>query len=366
MNKDPILTEKSKEIKHQLLPGNFKTLVDSILDRTSHLVQKLSRNSQPPSSIYSALLISLSALLIDLLVSLLSGEFRFENRRQFIPIEILMVGMIFTLLVTLRMYFSFLSKVFRDRLIDNIQDITDLIDLQLWLTKISNPKRTALFSMFFAICGFGYFFVPVVALGQLRSSSIGALIMGGMLFFAIGMATYYLLYILRLSLNLGGYDFKVFVLDPRNSEIIEDISSLVTTFVYLIAAFLAVVTTVLVLTGWATLPAITPVTIVTWFLVVTLYAVNHYSLAKIITKAKWKTLNSIQMQIETIHNQGHLAQKETAEAIDRLVNYYDRIRSTSNSALNFRAGLNFVNSLLLPLLAFLLSNLKGLIQLIAK
>ncbi len=187
-----------------------------------------------------------------------------------------------------------------------------------------------------------------------------------MLFFAIGIASYYLLYLLSLSLHLGGYDFKVYTLDPRNSEIIEDISSLVTTFVYLIAAFMAVVTTVLVLTGWATLPVITPATIITWIAVVALYAVNHYALAKIITRAKWKTLNSIQMQIEAIHNQGHPAQKETAEAIDRLMNYHDRIRGTPNSAFNFRAGLNFVNSLLLPLLAFLLSNLKGLIQLIGK
>jgi hypothetical protein len=35
---------------------------------------------------------------------------------------------------------------------------------------------------------------------------------------------------------------------------------------------------------------------------------------------------------------------------------HDRIKATRNSALDLRAGLNFLNSLLLPLLAFVLGN----------
>jgi len=48
------------------------------------------------------------------------------------------------------------------------------------------------------------------------------------------------------------------------------------------------------------------------------------------------------------------------------MDYHDRIKGTPNSALDFRAVLSFVNSLLLPLLAFLLSNMKGLIGLVHK
>jgi hypothetical protein len=42
----------------------------------------------------------------------------------------------------------------------------------------------------------------------------------------------------------------------------------------------------------------------------------------------------------------------------------DRLKDTPNSALNFRASLNFLNSLLLPALAFVAANLQEVITLI--
>ena len=47
--------------------------------------------------------------------------------------------------------------------------------------------------------------------------------------------------------------------------------------------------------------------------------------------------------------------EETLTHIDKLMDYYDRIEATKNSALNIRAGLNFLNSLLLPVLAFIIA-----------
>jgi hypothetical protein len=44
------------------------------------------------------------------------------------------------------------------------------------------------------------------------------------------------------------------------------------------------------------------------------------------------------------------------------MDYHDRIKATPNSALNFRASLNFLNSLLLPILAFILANLDKVIE----
>jgi hypothetical protein len=42
------------------------------------------------------------------------------------------------------------------------------------------------------------------------------------------------------------------------------------------------------------------------------------------------------------------------------MNYHDRIRNTPNSALNFRAGLNFLSTLMLPILALILANLGNI------
>lgn len=43
------------------------------------------------------------------------------------------------------------------------------------------------------------------------------------------------------------------------------------------------------------------------------------------------------------------------------MDYHDRIKATRNSALDLRAGLNFLNSLLLPLIAFVLGNLDKIL-----
>ncbi len=69
------------------------------------------------------------------------------------------------------------------------------------------------------------------------------------------------------------------------------------------------------------------------------------------------------MKIEKLEAQGNIADKETIDAINRLMDYHDRIKATPNSALNFRAGLGFLNSLLLPLIAFVLANLDKLLKL---
>ncbi len=45
------------------------------------------------------------------------------------------------------------------------------------------------------------------------------------------------------------------------------------------------------------------------------------------------------------------------------MDYHDRVKATRNSVLNLRAGLNFLNSLLIPLLAFILANLEKVLDL---
>ncbi len=74
MINDTELTQKRHELKRQLDTGEYKTLVDVILDGTSRLIQKLTRGSEPRSFLYSGLAIALITLLISFLISLLIGE----------------------------------------------------------------------------------------------------------------------------------------------------------------------------------------------------------------------------------------------------------------------------------------------------
>jgi hypothetical protein len=64
--------------------------------------------------------------------------------------------------------------------------------------------------------------------------------------------------------------------------------------------------------------------------------------------------------------QVEIPSEKTLVHLTKLMDYHDRIKATRNSALDLRAGLNFLNSLLLPLLAFLLANLGKVLELFSK
>src|SRR5258705_13561946 len=95
-----------------------------------------------------------------------------------------------------------------------------------------------------------------------------------------------------------------------------------------------------------------------------MFILNQTSLSSIIRRAKWKTLNEIQAKVEKLQEMENFADKETMDAIKRLMDYHDRVKATRNSALDFNTVLSFINSLLLPLLAILLGNLDRLMALL--
>lgn len=66
------------------------------------------------------------------------------------------------------------------------------------------------------------------------------------------------------------------------------------------------------------------------------------------------TLNDLQVRIGQLWIEANLAEKETMDAIIRRMDLHDRIRTTRNSALDFRAGLLFHNQLVLPVSVFII------------
>jgi len=91
--------------------------------------------------------------------------------------------------------------------------------------------------------------------------------------------------------------------------------------------------------------------------IIAVFVLNQSSLSSLVRHAKWKTLNEIQAKVEKLQSAKKFSDQESMDAINRLLDYHDRVNKTRNSALDLRTYLNFINSLLLPLLAFILGNL---------
>ena len=360
MTEDTALIEKREELKRQLAAGEYTTLLDVMLDGTGRLIQKLTQSPEPLPFWYSAVVIALATLLIGFLTSILLREFH-PVRREVILLEILVVGIVLVFVIAGRIYKSILFTTLQDRLLDAIESVADLADLQRLLAASCNVKKPLFFSLAFSILvGFCSVLGSTIRGGFL---GFGSTILNVITQFQFGMLIYYLFRLLALPARLSRYQFRLYAADPSSSEVIDHLSDMLNNLVYIAAVGAAIVTLFVALFGLLTLVNTIILALVAWGPLTAFFIINQVALAKIITRAKWKRLNEIQAKIETLEAQEDIPSEKTLAHLTKLMDYHDRIKATRNSALDLRAGLNFLNSLLLPLLALVLANLKEVLKL---
>ncbi len=368
MTEESELTKKREELKRQLAAGEYKTLIDVILDGTGRFIQKLTRSPEPPSFWYSAIAITLFYLLISLFISILVGDNLEPIAAFFGGIEyslLMLVSLVwvpFAFVVGYKIYIGIVFTTLYEHLLNAIEAETDLADLQRWLAVLCNVKRTIYFSLAVGIV-FGLYTLifasPII--GGFLGFGPTILVMIGDI--QLGMTFYFLFLFLALPVRLSRYQFKLYTADPSNSEVIDHLSDLLSNFVYLAAVLATLGTLVIVFSGFLTLSVIILSVLMVWGPLIVLFLINQYALSKIITRAKWKKLNEVQAKIETLETQEDIPSEKTLGHLGKLMDYHDRIKATRNSALDIRAGLNFLNSLLIPLLVFILANLDKVLDL---
>jgi hypothetical protein len=367
MVEDTDLIEKREEIKRQAAAGEYKPLTEVIVDTTGHLIQKLTRNPKPPPFWYSTMVIFLVIHLIDILTKILLGE-NHGTMPHLIGVNYFLAafwltGSIFAGIIGYKIYLDLGFTTFGNHLLDAIESRADLTDFQHWLAAFGNTKKPLFFSLAFG---------PVFGLYSsiYLSTFVGGFIGFGSTIFLIilgffgGILIYFIFLSLPAPMRISRYQYKLYAADPSSSEIIDHLSNFLAIGVYLIAVGAAILTVFFTFFGLLTkLVPLILVILLFWFPMTVLFVMNQYALAKIITRAKWKKLNEIQAKVEKLEAEENIADKETMETVKRLIDYHNQIKDTPNSALNIRAGLNFLNSLLLPVIAFLLANLDKVLGL---
>jgi len=83
----------------------------------------------------------------------------------------------------------------------------------------------------------------------------------------------------------------------------------------------------------------------------------QFQLGKIIGRAKQETLSGIQVQVEALYAGMKNPDRDTLATIEKLMELHDRVKATNNWPVSFREGLRFLNTLLIPLLGFILANI---------
>lgn len=372
MSDNLALQEKRNELKRQLTTGEYQTLFGRMCAGASRFIQRITRSTKPLPAWYGAVVIGLSQLLIFGLLPLLAGEADLYRASYGSTSGVrLLVGGCFIIGLQVAGPLAVLDGRYRsifaslaDRLLDSIESTSDLTDLQRWLMAVSSVRKPLFIGIVYTVIIAPY---NVVFLSKFLGVFIGA---GGIYaqlvtcFFS-GISVYYGVLFASFHTRIHSYRFKLYAADPSNSEAINCLSDIFSRNEYVLGVFLAFTTLVFALLGVLSVYGIV-VVIVGWIPMIVIFAIHHYVLARIITTAKWTTLYGIQAQIERLEAQEDTPTDDTLEHIGKLMDYYDRIKATHNSALDLRAGLSFLNSLLLPLVAFILGNLDTIVALFHK
>ncbi len=364
MKSNAALVEKREELRTQM--EAYRSLPEYLLDGVGALIarSKLPRNASTqetegfPSYWINGMLLTLLTFLLGLGVSALLGE---NVELSEIYFTLWAAGMGALSLIANKVNVRAFLNTFHGPLLDRMERSSDVDDLGNWL------KRN--FSLRFPLV-FGLVAGPVLGVLLYNGWRVGhdsppfhlgsviTVVLSCMEAMWVG---YYLYpFYLMFPPQLHRYHFDLYTPDPSSSEVVGRLSRLLSFILYVTMGFL-----IQLMIGLGLFDVLSTRTLVPGFLLsllvfspmVIMYAAGQYHLSDLISRAKWKMLNEVQAKIEKLSGAEDIPDKDTLDRLSKLMDYHDRIKSTPNSALNFRASLNFLNSLLLPILAFILANL---------
>jgi hypothetical protein len=360
MTENTDLLKRREELKLALREEATKTLVDVILEGVTRPIKKRGGTNRTLLAVYGTLIIYLITTLAGLLLVELLGEFRILQQ------IILRFGWwVIPLLITSTISMTIANAsihriiaIFRDYILEIAETVETLNDIENWVNSIYSKKLALIAG---AAGGIVSGAALVFNLNIIIGFPIGVGLTVMVILFAMQSSLFvgFLFAILFLTIRMHQYRLALFSSDPGNSQIIGILSGFLSNFVYLFACYGAFITYGMIATGL--LIAVYSALPIFWGLIVLIFVINQYSLAQIIQRAKWKTLNATQMQIEKIQKAQAVPDKEQRETLIWLLDYHNRVKATRNSALNLEAGLSLFNSLLLPVLAFALGNLDTVI-----
>ena len=372
MTTDTALIEKREELKRRLTVGEYKTLVDVFLAWTNRVIQKITRQTKPLPLWLMTVFLGLVINLIFSGVVYISGNlitirhitemFGIGYGLYFLLVSNSVFIIAITPVIIINQFIHRVIVLWRDDILDATESVQSLQEFEDWLEKVCNLRLHFLVVIFVGL-------LTSFAMLAITNTQVGVFSGYGSIFGIISpnmvgaSFVYQFTMVILLQIMLRSYDLKLFAADPATSELLSRLSGELTFIVYFIAFFSAFLTLGNVVIGTFRTVGIFLV-LVLWLPIIAMFILNQTSLSGIVRRAKWKSLNEVQAKIEKLRTSKSFGSPQTMDTISKLMDYHDRVKATRNSALNSGAILSFVNSLLLPLLAFLLGNLDKLMTLL--
>jgi len=253
------------------------------------------------------------------------------------------------------------------RIVEKISSVDDLSKILLWLKQTWSTQNVVTFvlplCLFWTGLGIPSLSLPIhqfVGFGVSLTVFLVGLV-GGMMFYAPLWAS-----LLASSLKAYQYDLNTF--SPANSEILSDISEMLTKGMYMMAAYAAVLSLFFSssLYDQKIKTFIFPVMAIGWIVILAQFLLTRFTLSEITNRAKWVTLNRIQKKINVLEATSDLSDKDTAERLFRLADIHKQIMASKTNTFDLKSVSTLFSQLMLPLLGLLLGNLDKILKLLSK
>jgi hypothetical protein len=348
-----------------LAGAQHASVADLLLQWLGRALQRVGRRRSPPSFLYTALVFLLLNLLVFLIIAVSSPYMRTLSASDQLVIAAGAASLpLITLVVVLttKLHGSFLSAI-ESQVVPVLTAEADTHNLARWLrVNLGMPRQLGL------ILVFGGLFGPlsvVIARSALAfdvnaSTMIVAVLCGvqGAIYLPTFVA------VLALPYHLSRYHLNLRTIDPANSDLVECLHTVLIANIFFMGIFAASVA--IWLWSFGLLPPQTAIILVgmQWLIIASTFSIGQYGLARIIRSAKQHKLNEIQARIALVEQDSDPTNKDTTEAILRLIDYYNQVKAMRGSALDVSGVLGFLQSLLLPLIASLLANVSAIMELL--
>lgn len=353
----PPVHEARQTLLHQIQRGAFRSLIDVVLDRISDALSGVLRSRVP--AWITALLLGLLSLGAAVSVAAATGRTDALLQQMSLHMASLGAGLI-CLMAARALTHRFLESV-SDHILAALERVSDVRACEDALRSIFHVRRQAIFAalsapviaapIFYAMCG-GW------DLSHAPEQLLTALVSG---LFA-GCALFYAFTALPFLARLGKLRVRLYGLDPANSEVIAALSATSLEVAYIFSSVFAALS---LFAGRAGLISHTPQLLalvgMTWLPLAVVSGGAQRTFAQLIRAEKWRMLTQLQEQIEALEASERPLSPDTLAHLGKLMDHHDRLLATRNSAVDLSAGLGFLNSLALPLLASLLSQLDAVL-----
>lgn len=340
--------------------GAYKSLASIMLGIPSNVYKKVGGSQKYASFLIrfkNPLFIFFTFLPVAVIALIFSNPSSDWNRnlRDILALSLLLLLCSTIVIATDTISIKMLSTL-RKNILNTFDNVEDIIDLQEWLSKVFSLKTQTIFTLLF-----GVVIGPISVLiwqsmrgGEFSTTFIISVIVGvqAIVFIPIFIA------FLALPYQLSKYKLKLFAPDPSSSDAIAHLSSMTSSVLLILGLLFAIFNLWLLLFEIFENKLVLYGVSIGWVVLIATFIGIHNALSKIIKKVKRNSLNEIQAQIESLRAKEPEMNIKTLEHIDKLMKYHDQVKTTPNTALDFRALLALFNSLLLPSLSLILGNLN--------